>query len=119
MARRSIQPSSSSADVIEQRVRLHVRAPEKPAVGAPCNGCGVCCALETCPLARVRFLRRQGPCPALEWSDSAGRYQCGMLVRPSCYLALPSRLDGLLSRLCARWIAAGIGCDCTAEVGSN
>ena len=31
-------------------IRIHADAPAKPPVGAPCNGCGVCCLLEPCPL---------------------------------------------------------------------
>ena len=38
-----------NAPVIRQIVHLHRDAPPKPAPGAPCNGCGVCCAAETCP----------------------------------------------------------------------
>ncbi len=92
----------------EITVELHREAPAKPAEGQPCNGCGVCCALETCPLGRLRFLRRRGPCPALSWSAAAGRYHCGLL--------LAHAPDSLRGRLCARWIAAGSGCDCSAEV---
>ena len=73
----------------------------KPPYGAPCNGCGICCLAETCPLARLRYLQIRGPCPALQWNATQGRYQCGMLLRA-----------GRFKRLIARWIAAGIGCDC-------
>lgn len=100
----------------EQIIHLHRLAPAKPAPGQPCNGCGVCCALETCPAARLRFLRRRGPCPALEWVDQAKIYRCGLLQRPAHYLGgLPAAAEGLARRLFARWIAAGQGCDCDAE----
>lgn len=91
-------------------LELHHEAPAKPAEGLPCNGCGVCCALETCPLGRLRFLQRRGPCPALTWSADAQRYHCGLLLAPGS--------DSLLGWLCARWISAGSGCDCNAEVQS-
>jgi hypothetical protein len=101
----------------EQSIRLHRNAPIKPAEGQPCNGCGVCCALETCPAARLRFLQSNGPCPALEWSDGENRYHCGLLVNPGKYLAwLPKRAEAFATRQLARWIAAGKGCDCSAEV---
>jgi len=74
--------------------------PVKPEPGAPCNGCGVCCLAELCPIARLRFLRTAGPCPALLWMPDLRRYQCGMLAGA-----------GLFRPLIARWIAAGIGCD--------
>jgi len=99
-----------------QIVHLHPAAPLKPAEGLPCNGCGVCCALETCPAARLRFRQKAGPCPALEWAAGQNRYHCGLLTRPGHYLAwLPTFANRLASRLLARWIAAGIGCDCNAE----
>jgi hypothetical protein len=72
--------------------------------------------LETCPAARLRFRRKAGPCPALEWSSADSHYQCGLLTRPGHYLGwLPAAGEKLASRLFARWIAAGQGCDCSAE----
>lgn len=100
-----------------QIIHLHRDAPAKPAVGQPCNGCGVCCALETCPAARLRFLQKRGPCPALEWLAAERRYRCGLLTQPDHYLGwLPSAAVPLGRRLFARWIAAGEGCDCSAEI---
>ena len=103
---------------VEQSLHLHRAAPAKPALGEPCNGCGVCCALETCPLARLRFLRKNGPCPALEWAAGESRYRCGLLARPAAYLGLPRIAEAPARRLCARWISAGSGCDCSAEIQS-
>lgn len=101
----------------EQTIRLHHAAPLKPAEGQPCNGCGVCCALETCPAARLRFRQAGGPCPALEWSATETRYRCGLLVRPAHYLGwLPVVGAATARRLMARWISAGNGCDCSAEI---
>lgn len=100
----------------EQTIHLHSAAPGKPAVGEPCNGCGVCCALETCPVARLRFWRIAGPCPALEWSAAQQRYHCGLLARPAHYLPyLPAAAEPCARALVHRWIAAGKGCDCDAE----
>jgi len=103
--------------VTDQKIiRLHHSAPQKPAEGEACNGCGVCCALETCPLARLRFLKKDGPCPALEWSPDEPRYRCGLLGRPSSYFGwLPKSAENIARHLLARWIAAGRGCDCNAE----
>ena len=99
------------------QINLHSVAPVKPAEGEPCNGCGVCCALETCPLARLRFFRKSGPCPALLWIASEARYRCGMLLEPRHFLGfLPPASEKLASRWLSRWIAAGQGCDCSAEV---
>jgi hypothetical protein len=83
-------------------VRIHAAAPTKPNWGAACNGCGVCCAAEPCPLGMLLSLRWRGACRALRWDGQ--RYRCGVMRRP------------LLRRLVGRWIAAGRGCDSSAEV---
>lgn len=88
-------------------IHLHRAAPPKPSEGEPCNGCGVCCALELCPPGIVRHLRRQGPWPSLRWDAAATRYVCGLLADRR----------GWSARVVGRWIAAGEGCDCGVEVG--
>ncbi|MCK6419872.1 MAG: hypothetical protein L6Q73_03075 [Aquabacterium sp.] len=99
---------------------LHVQAPPKPPVGQPCNGCGVCCAWQPCPLGMVVSRRRHGRCSALRWVDEERRYRCGVLWAPSTYLPGPLRwLEPLLARLALRWIAAGSGCDCDADTDTE
>lgn len=93
-----------------QIIHLRRDAPSKPPIGTPCNGYGVCCAAEPCPVGRLRFLQSRGPCPGLEWQDM--RYACGLLARPRAYMRwLPPRWEALARRALARWIAAGAGCD--------
>ncbi len=97
---------------------LHVQpgAPPKPAVGAPCNGCGLCCLAEPCPLGVLVSRRRQGACAALRWDGRAGRYLCGMVAAPGDVLGPRWRWAApLLGRLARRWIAAGTGCDAALE----
>lgn len=91
-----------------KEIQLHAAAPAKPAPGAPCNGCGVCCALSPCPLSRFLLGHRQGVCPALTWIDS--RYWCGLIEAPRGAARLLPRTLRL------RWIGAGLGCDCDAEL---
>lgn len=93
-------------------VWLHTDAPPKPVEGAPCNGCGLCCLAEPCPLGMVVSRRRQGACVALRWDDTRARYLCGMVVDPGsvlsvrhCWLIAP------LAWLARRWIDVGAGCD--------
>lgn len=104
-------------------IAIHIEreAPQKPCLGEPCNGCGICCLIEPCPLGVVLSGRRSGACRALRWQPSGRQYRCGALteapevlrqclpgyVRP----ALPM-LAWLLSRLGRRWVAEGVGCDC-------
>lgn len=87
-----------------QTIHIHPDAPPKPAWGAPCNGCGVCCLAEPCPLGVLWSRRRHGACAALRWSDEHQRYLCGALAVP------------WLAPLARRWIAAGQGCDATLSV---
>jgi hypothetical protein len=92
---------------MEHRViHLHPAAPDKPAVGAACNGCGVCCATEPCPVGVVLTRRRSGPCDALRWDDSERRYRCGATEKGPRWWRAWLR----------RWIAAGVGCDATLQV---
>lgn len=100
-----------------QTIHIHSVAPAKPALGAPCNGCGVCCLAEPCPLGCVISRRRTGACDALRWSEVDGLYRCGAIsdapgvLGPRWAWAAP-----LLRRLARRWIAAGVGCDAAIVV---
>ena len=95
-------------------ISVHADAPPKPAEGESCNGCGICCAAERCPVAWLFLPLRRGACPALEWDAQAGRYHCGMVVAPVRYIRwLPRRWEPRASRWFASRIAAGQGCDCS------
>lgn len=97
-------------------IAIHAAAPPKPAPGAPCNGCGVCCAAAPCPLSRVLLGHRDGACPALQWRAGDAHYVCGMATEPARFIGwLPQSLGAFAARRCARWIAAGRGCDSTLE----
>jgi hypothetical protein len=94
-------------------ILLHPAAPPKPAVGAPCNGCGVCCAAEPCPLGMWLSRRRRGACVALGWDEGVALYRCGALAAPARWLPwLPAAWARALVR---RWIAAAKGCDADIE----
>lgn len=57
--------------------------PKKPALMAPCNGCGLCCVATACAIA-LEFVPEAmsgHPCPALEWEN--GRSWCGMVRNPA------------------------------------
>jgi hypothetical protein len=100
-----------------QRLELHIGAPEKPPMGEACNGCGVCCAAEPCPLSRLLLRRQQGACRALRWQPEHGRYRCGLILQPAGYPGwLPAPLARLAARCVRRWIAAGSRCDSGVEV---
>ena len=119
-----------------QLLQVEPQAPAKPALGQPCNGCGLCCLAEPCPLGIVLSLRVRGACRLLRWEAGPQRYRCGaLLAEPdaSAAAAGPQRssadtatspsasrtrrlLRGLWNRLVRRWIAAGSGCDAALEV---
>ena len=98
-------------------VWLHPEAPAKPAEGAPCNGCGLCCLAEPCPLGVLVSRRRRGACVALRWSDVDQRYWCGMVTDPAGVTGLthPWAVRAM-SALARRWIASGVGCDARLDV---
>ena len=85
---------------------LHPDAPPKPAVGEPCNGCGLCCLAGPCPLGIVLARQVRGPCALLRWSDEQQRYLCAAVSPPATGWA-----SALRAALARRWIASGQGCD--------
>ena len=96
-----------------QVILLEPAAPPKPRPGRPCNGCGVCCAAEPCPLGMLVSRRRHGACAALSWDEAGRRYRCGAVAEPRRFVRwLPA---ALARRLALRWISAGRGCDSTLE----
>ena len=106
-------------------ISIHPLAPAKVALGAACNGCGVCCQYAPCPLGILFSGRRRGSCDALRWDARLKQYRCGAIVAPRELLtqSLPRGLRGLapvlapvLRRVALRWIAAGVGCDSNLEV---
>jgi hypothetical protein len=112
---------------LRQIILIHPNAPTKPPAGAPCNGCGVCCLLEPCPLGAVLCGRRHGACVAVRWQSEAAQYRCGALCAPVEVLqqVLPRSLRRLatglapgLARLAQRWIAVGQGCDSSLEMSA-
>ncbi len=104
-------------DSVYQTIHLHPHAPPKPALGAACNGCGVCCASEPCPVGMLISRRRRGRCAALAWQENPPRYLCGLISQPQRYSGLRSRLlNRVLQAIAARSIARGIGCDADAEI---
>jgi hypothetical protein len=101
----------------QEVIHIHPEAPPKPPEGEPCNGCGVCCLAEPCPVGVLVSGRLKGACKALVWSGEAERYHCGMLVGQ---VGTAADAGGWASRLRSRWvrrmISAGSGCDASIEV---
>lgn len=97
-------------------IHLQVQAPAKPARTEPCNGCGVCCVAEPCPVGMLISHRWVGACDALAWDEAASIYRCGVVTRPEAFL--PGVLGAaapLLRRMALRLISSGSGCDCDYE----
>ena len=95
-------------------IHIHAAAPVKPAPGGACNGCGVCCAIEPCPIGQWISRRRTGACKALQWHDDEARYRCGFVVAPGRFV--PWMPAAVARKLALRWIASGLGCDATLSV---
>ena len=108
---------------VHRIIEIHIAAPAKPPVGQPCNGCGVCCASEPCPLGVLVSRRRHGACAALLWKDDdagGGVYRCGLIEQPATHLpAALRRAAPLLARVARRYISAGSGCDAGVSVAGD
>jgi predicted molibdopterin-dependent oxidoreductase YjgC len=102
---------------MQQVIAIALEAPTKPILGQPCNGCGVCCAAEPCPIGVLVSRSTTGRCAALTWQDEpVPRYVCGVVSDAQRFL--PSSLRALarpMSRLAQRFISAGTGCDSDAQ----
>jgi len=109
---------SQTLPLMHQVIHIHPEAPAKPALGAPCNGCGVCCLVAPCPVGVIVSRRRHGACKALVWSAPDRRYFCGLLVvRPGEQGAWWRRAGrAVWLRWARRMISAGSGCDASLEV---
>jgi hypothetical protein len=104
----------------QQIIHIHPSAPPKPAFGEECNGCGVCCLAEPCPIGQIVSRRRHGACVAVIWSKSQSRYRCGMVDNPRARLPwLPGWMLPAVKRLALRWIASAKGCDCDLGVSRH
>ena len=120
-----------------QIIHIHPDAPVKPPEGAPCNGCGVCCLLEPCPVGMLISRKRRGACTALVWSDAGGRYRCGLMLSAGAEAEAKGNADGVdgaggtlrsawrhpVGALALWWvrrvISAGSGCDASLEVSQR
>lgn len=106
-------------------IAIEPLAPTKPAFGAPCNGCGVCCLAQPCPIGMVLSRRRHGACTVLQWDSEQAVYRCGAITQPLPVLleAIPRWMRGaapslapLLAAIARRSIAVDAGCDSTLEI---
>ena len=70
----------------------HHHAPEKPIRGQPCNGCGLCCAVELCKIAEMAG-ETATPCRFMNFHD--GRFWCGFVETERAAGMEPLIADGL------------------------
>lgn len=93
-------------------------SPAKPSEGSPCNGCGVCCAYEVCPLPEFFGLPYKsgsnGPCAVLEYAD--GRWWCGLVRSPEHHLSLKPWAAPLIAEMIRELLGDGT-CDASVEAG--
>jgi hypothetical protein len=80
----------------------------KPAHGAPCTQCGLCCIATLCRAAVLVFgADHPAPCPALRF-DAGERSCCDLVANPNTYRAGD---PDTLRRAALHLIRAGDGCD--------
>jgi hypothetical protein len=122
---RSAQHEGTPVSRAYKTITIEPSAPTKPPLGAPCNGCGICCLDQPCPIGMVLTGRRHGACLALQWDSQQAQYRCGAIAQPARVLTerlpvrlrrLASPLAPLLAGLARRSIALDAGCDCDLEV---
>lgn len=97
--------------------------PNKPLIGEPCNGCGLCCMLAVCHTGAYMMgmvqhwgeRRIDGPCPALT-PRKDGSYACGLMVNPRKWLGKSSYRGEVIAKHVGNCISAGTGCD---ELGTD
>ncbi|WP_233505782.1 hypothetical protein [Rhodoferax lacus] len=106
---------SRSAQTRQQVIHIEPLAAAKPPMGAACNGCGLCCLAEPCPLGVLLSRSRSGPCKALRWVEAERQYRCGALGQTQASRGLVRLKAWLTAWVVRRWIAAGVGCDCDLE----
>lgn len=76
--------------------------PAKPRFGSPCNGCGLCCALEICSIGEKVFPGAGAPCPALKITEDRRRTYCELVAI--------EKIHGL-KPIIATALGVGLGCD--------
>ena len=83
--------------------------PPKPKYGAPCNGCGLCCAAQLCEIGKMAF-GEDGPlpCPALKMSLDGSRTVCAFVMTEEAAGMPPMIRESL-----------GIGLGCSMEDGDG
>jgi hypothetical protein len=84
--------------------------PLKPAYGSPCNGCGLCCEAQQCPLSEM-LLGEHDLCPAL--TPLGNVYVCGLVADTWRFFHSSGKdeADSALRSAIAYLLGAGIGCD--------
>lgn len=89
---------------------------DKPAIGEPCNGCGLCCQVQVCATGSYALglvsdwgERAPGPCPALAQKDD--RWVCGVVERPKDWLGYNPRGVTVIREAFKLAIGTGAGCD--------
>jgi hypothetical protein len=77
------------------------KLPPKPKHGAACNGCGLCCALELCEVAKIMHPGASAPCPSLKLTPDGTRTYCEVVAF--------EEFAGV-ERLTAKALGIGLGC---------
>jgi len=95
------------------KMLLPPTAPPKPAFGDACNGCGVCCQQEVCPLGRATFGEVAAPCPALVFGQA--RFWCALVLGEREL----RRQDPSEPPCLETMLAIGLGCDSEAPAAGT
>ena len=90
---------------------------DKPKIGEPCNGCGLCCESRVCRsgssvLKLVSELGKAapGPCPAIVRLPD-GSIRCGIILNPNKYIKNSKYPAKVLRKYFVHLVGADTGCD--------
>jgi hypothetical protein len=78
---------------------FHLPFRAKPVYGSPCNGCGLCCALELCTVAAFKHPADKPPCRYLVYQEN--RSVCALVKTE-----IENNMEPLLQKL----LGIGNGC---------
>lgn len=84
--------------------------PAYPGYGQKCNGCGLCCIDQPCPVADNLRVWKDGKCKALQLVD--GVYRCGMMTTPDKFTKyVPKNKRAEAAANIRRQLGSGVYCD--------
>lgn len=80
--RQRVETANRSALNLDLKMNQEMNSllPPKPRWGTPCNGCGLCCAIELCEAGEIAFPGASAPCPGLKLRGDGKSTYCELVA---------------------------------------